>query len=86
MKIKNYKDYACFDYVSMRLPKYELGHVVINKETKEIGVIIQIHDADECRTDMFGNCDFSQLRLATKKEINKYRPNIEKEVHNYSNK
>lgn len=79
MNLKNYKDYACFDYKSNESKLRKLGDVVIKKEDNEIGVIIQVHEEREYRTDMFGNCSASEIRLATKKEIEKYRPNLLKE-------
>jgi|AMWB02.1.fsa_nt_gi hypothetical protein len=81
MNLKNYKDYACFDYVSVKSSTHKLGDVVI-KETEdgsEIGVIIQIHEETEFRTDMFGNASTSEVRMATKEEIKKFRPNIKSE-------
>jgi hypothetical protein len=42
----------------------------------EIGVVLQVHDEYELRTDMFGNADASELKLATKEEIVKFRPNL----------
>ena len=75
MNIKNYKDYAAFDYEQSECPNYNLGDVVIN-DSNEIGIIIQIHDEDEYRTDEFGNVSSSEIRMATDEEIKKYRPNI----------
>ena len=42
----------------------------------EIGVIIQKHNENELRTDMFGNCDIDSIRLATESEVNEYRPKL----------
>jgi len=61
---------------------FKRGHVVIKpigtdeNETPEIGVVLQVHDQSELRTDMFGNECTSKLRLATKEEIRKYRPKL----------
>jgi len=81
MNLRNYKDYACFDYTSVKSSNHKLGDVVI-KETEdgsEIGVIIQIHEETEFRTDMFGNASTSEVRIATKEEIKKFRPNVKSE-------
>jgi hypothetical protein len=48
---------------------FELGEVVIHKETKEIGVVIQIHDEQELRVDMFGNACCDEIRLATVEDL-----------------
>ncbi|MFA5068081.1 MAG: hypothetical protein WC466_08635 [Candidatus Izemoplasmatales bacterium] len=75
MNIKNYKDYAWLDYPSKECKVYQLGDVVINNEN-DIGIIIQIHDCEEYRTDAFGNVSSSEIRMATDEEIQKYRPDI----------
>jgi hypothetical protein len=74
MKVLNHKNFAAFDYeqtgdVSL------LGDVVINKRN-EIGVIIQVHKDSDVRTDMFGNCCQSEIRLANLEEIEKFQPDI----------
>jgi hypothetical protein len=81
--ILNHKDFALFDYTSNECNNpFKLGEVVIKPKDwggevcNEIGVVLQIHDNNELRTDMFGNEDISMLRLATLKEIKKYRPNL----------
>ena len=77
MNIKNYINYGMCIYESNVTGKddYRLGDVVINKEN-EIGVIIQMHESNEFRTDMFGNASTSEVRLATDEEVGQYRPNI----------
>lgn len=79
MKIKNVKKYCMCDYPSFEGESdFDIGDVVINKGD-EIGIIIQIHSKEEFRTDMFGNCDSSEIILATDEEIVKFRPNIRTE-------
>ena len=80
MNFPNYNNYACFDYNQNVSDKdeFQLGDVVINDEN-QIGVIIQMHDTEEFRTDMFGNTDSDQVRLATQWEIDSFRPNIHNE-------
>lgn len=80
MKVKDHKKYCCFDYVSTtEETKYELGDIVIKEyedDKPEIGVVIQLHDRGELRTDMFGNCCNSEIRLATLDEIKQYRSDL----------
>ena len=87
MKV-NHLNYALFDYTSVEHPNYSLGDVLYQKTGKgdemveEIGVIIQIHDKDECRTDSWGNSPFEWdengdiTRLATEFEIERLRPEL----------
>jgi hypothetical protein len=80
----NHKDFMMFDYISNKTKNpYQLGDVVIKEKEyltdniiNEIGVVLQVHDDNELRTDMFGNEDISMLRLATDEEIKKYRPEL----------
>ncbi|TXG76179.1 hypothetical protein E6Q11_05100 [Candidatus Dojkabacteria bacterium] len=79
----NDKNYALFDYEdgpsdqTKRNP-FQRGDVVIklteydDTPCNEIGVVLQVHDAYEVRTDNFGNEGISRLRLATVEEINTY--------------
>lgn len=83
MNIKNYKYYACFDYISNKSKFHKLGDVVINEEN-QIGIIIQIHSDLEFRTDMFGNCCISEIVMASDEQIKKFRPNIKDEIHEFS--
>lgn len=87
MKVLDYKKFACFDYeskVSMK-DDFELGDIVVRypdpeydelDAKPEIGVILQVHQSNEFRTDMFGNCCSSEIELATKEEIEAYRPEL----------
>jgi len=90
MKVKNEKKYACFDYTDgcngdHTKNIYQRGDVVIkplygysseeNREPcNEIGVVLQVHDEFDLRTDMFGNESVSQLRMATMREVIDFRP------------
>lgn len=80
IKVKNHKNFACFDYKSNRCSKHKLGDVVFRPETDEIGVIIQIHSEGEYRTDMFGNCCLSEIKNATITEIKTHRPDLVKDL------
>jgi hypothetical protein len=77
MKVKNHKEFAFTDYNQYPQKEhiFELGEVVINKYN-EVGVIIQLHEDLDYRTDMFGNCSESEIRLATLDEIKNYRFDI----------
>ena len=81
--------YAKFDYEDGHgfdgEPKdnpYKRGDVVImtigtdENETPEIGVVLQVHDQSELRTDMFGNESIKYLKMATSLDIVKYRPRL----------
>jgi hypothetical protein len=60
-------------------PFFGYGEGVSGEEREpcnEIGVVLQVHDEYELRTDMFGNESIDYVRLATKKEIQKYRPRL----------
>ena len=52
-------------------PKYFDG-----SECNEIGVVLQVHDQSEVRTDMFGNECTDNLRMATLGEITLYRQDV----------
>jgi len=82
MNLTNYLEYGMCVYKNniSNDDDYKLGDIVINKDN-EIGVIIQVHEPNEFRSDMFGNCSSSEIRLATQDEINKYRPDIKKQNH-----
>ena len=80
MNVKNHKEFACCSYISTTdETAYQLGDIVIKKyddKTIEIGVIIQLHDTYEFRTDMWGNCSSTEIELATFAEIEKYRSDL----------
>lgn len=81
MRVKNHKDFACFDYNQNESCKdfRKLGQIVYRKDdddTEEIGVIIQVHENNHFRTDMFGNCHSEEIRLATVSEIKRIRHNL----------
>jgi len=82
MKVINEKKFAYFKYESVLSSKYRLGDIVIkeSEQVPEIGVILQIHDEYEYRTDMFGNCSCDEIRLANIEEIKKYRPELIPEI------
>lgn len=88
MKVKDHNKYRIFEYENdLTNQNFKLGEVVIriggrlenciNQDNgNPVGVVIQLHDDGDCRTDMFGNCSPSEVRLATLEEIKEYRKNI----------
>lgn len=88
MNVVNYHKFTCFAYKSVESSLYKLGDVVFKpsefegEDVSEIGIIIQIHDEREYRTDMFGNCCASEISLATEEQIKTYRIDLLAEVHN----
>ena len=86
MKVKDHNKYRLFNYENDLTNKnFQLGEVVITVIDADnsfvdignpIGVVIQLHDDGDCRTDMFGNCSSSEVRLATLEEIKEYRENL----------
>lgn len=83
MKVKDHKKFCCFDYESSTAPHvYQLGDIV-TKESEdgiEIGVVIQLHEDGDFRTDMFGNASPSEVTLSTVIEVLLYRKELLEEV------
>jgi len=77
MKVINHREFAMTDYNQFdgEMELFRLGDIVtkVTPDGTEIGVIIQIHDMTELRTDMFGNASISELSLSTLNEIKKHR-------------
>lgn len=88
MKVKDHKLFRLFEYVSLPSKNFQLGQILINTEHlsdlenfgNPIGVVIQTHDDNECRTDMYGNTCTETSRLATLEEIQLYRPDLIKQL------
>ena len=71
--VNNHNDYRLFEYENdLSNSNFELGQIVIN-EDDEVGVVIQLHQDGDCRTDMFGNTSTSEVRNATLEDIVLYR-------------
>lgn len=93
MKVKDHLKYRRFDYVSTDEPTYyELGDIVVKDphpdysepdDKPEIGVVIQVHDKNELRTDMFGNASISEIRIATIEEVLMYRKDLFMDIKPY---
>lgn len=82
MKVKNHLVLCCFQYLSSLNPtKFVLGDVVtIIDDEPQVGVVIQIHDDGDVRTDMFGNYHVNGLRLSTLDEVKEHYPKILSEL------
>lgn len=80
MKVADHNKYRLFDYENdLTNPNFELGEILIHNirnEGNPIGVVIQVHSDGDCRTDMFGNCSLSEVRLATEEEVLKFRKEL----------
>lgn len=95
MKVANYKSYRLFDYHDyidrkdepIARPKgklkFDLGDIVYIKEENALGVVIGCIDNEgkELRTDMSGMVSFSQIRLATKKDLMRKSLRITPQLH-----
>ena len=76
MKVKDHKEFCCFEYESdMSNTNFQLGDIVtkVSEDGTEIGVVIQLHDDGDFRTDMFGNASPSEATLSTIEEIDIFR-------------
>jgi hypothetical protein len=82
MRVKDHLKLCCFQYLSSLKPtKFVLGDVVtITDDRKRVGVVIQIHDDGDVRTDMFGNYHIDGLRLSTLDEVKEHYPQILNEL------
>lgn len=78
MKVQDHNKFRLFEYNNSEnhIGFFKLGDVVINKKDNDIGVVIQIHENFEFRTDMFGNSSDDECRLATLHEIQTFRPQL----------
>lgn len=74
--IVDHNKFRSFNYTNNPSANLQLGQILIDPKTNEIGVIIQTHSDDECRTDMFGNCDANEVCFATLQEIKEHRPEL----------
>lgn len=84
MKVKDYNKYRRFEYVNNITDKddYQLGDVVclVSDGLPEIGVILQVHSPNEFRTDMWGNCSSSEIKMADLYQISKLRPELFEDI------
>lgn len=70
---------ACMEYESVQCGNpCKVGDVVARDTDDgiEIGVVLQVHDDSELRTDMFGNACVSELFFPSMHTIKQYRPTL----------
>lgn len=79
IRVRDHKKFAAFDYVSADCQDFGLGDVVINS-ANEVGVIIQVHEPGDYRTDMFGNCSKSEISAASRDQVASLRPELLKDL------
>jgi hypothetical protein len=83
MKVKDHTKFASFDYESdMSNTSFQLGDIVtkVSEDGTEIGVVIQLHDDGDFRTDMFGNASPSEVTLSTIVEVTLHRKVLLEEI------
>lgn len=84
MKVKDHNKFKLFEYENSNGSIFELGEIVILREIEDnnnpIGVVIQTHEDGDYRTDKFGNCSLSEVRIATLSEIKQYRKELVNDI------
>lgn len=83
MKVNDHTKYCHFEYESdMSNTNFQLGDIVtkVSEDGIEIGVVIQLHDDGDFRTDMFGNASPSEVTLSTFEEISDNRNELLKNI------
>lgn len=79
MKVIDHTKFAMCEYNQKVCNNpFELGDIVIHKKTKEVGVVIQIHDDLDLRVDMFGNSYAGEIRIATVYDIEGIKSEVRK--------
>lgn len=82
MQVLNHKDFCHFKYEGPEANEnFKLGQVVfkeseLQNEGNPIGVVIQVFEDGDCRTDMYGNVSSNEVRQATLEDVEEYRPDI----------
>lgn len=85
LSVIDHNKFRLFDYENVPSDIFTLGSVLYKEYPKEynqlpeIGVVIQTY-GDECRTDMWGNCSLSEVRTATLKDIETFRPDLLQDI------
>lgn len=83
MKVKDYKKFCRFEYESdMNNTNYQLGDVVtkVTEDGVNIGVVIQLHDDGDFRTDMFGNVSPWEVKLSTIVDVAVHREELLEDI------
>lgn len=88
ISVVDHLKFCCFEYESETSPGYQLGDVIVKDYSdvyvdtgeevlpNEIGVVIQTFADGDVRTDMWGMCCESEVRIATVKDIKELRPSL----------
>ena len=88
MKVRDHLKYCRFKYEnSLKPTKFVLGEVVtvidkVGGEFGRVGVVIQIQEDGDIRTDAFGNYHIDGLRLSTLDEVKAKRPELLADLDN----
>lgn len=83
MKVKDHKKFCRFDYESdMSNTSFQLGDIVTksSEDGTEVGVVIQLHEDGDFRTDMFGNASPSEVTLSTVIEVTLFRKELLEDI------
>lgn len=89
MKVKDYKKYCSLLHAEQpkeRIPCfYGLGEIVtkVTEDGVKIGVVVQLHDANNFRTDMFGDVNFLEVNTSTFEEVCMYRDELLDDMFTY---
>lgn len=80
-KVRDHNRFSMFEYENEPCDTFQLGDILLKEYDDEkcpieIGVVIQTFSNGDIRTDMWGMCDPSEVRVPTFKEIKKYRPRL----------
>ncbi len=78
MKVLNTISFSCFQYKTPENHgnRFDVGDIVFREDSEEVGVVLQVFNHDELRTDMFGNHNAHLMNLATKEQISEHRPKL----------
>lgn len=74
MKVKDFKKFGCKESFNGNC-KFKTGDAVINKETKQIGVVVEIYEDGTFQTDRFNGCN-SKCELATDQQLKENRKEL----------
>lgn len=84
-KVRDHNHFRMFEYENEPCETFQLGDILLKeyedeKSPIDIGVVIQTFSDGDVRTDMWGMCSPSEVRIPTFKEIKKYRPRLLKHI------
>lgn len=77
MKVRNHKDFACFNYESEPSTGFQLGDILYRDDyEEEVGVVLQTFSDGDVRTDQWGVSSESEHQLADRVDIQRIRPDL----------